>query len=99
MVLNNIINLNFTYNVYHITFRAFFTGATVHCGSADCFGVHNWNIMFYSSRSCMQFVALCHFYNGHTAGCFVVFFRVRLGLLKRLLFVLLDLNEMVDLLS
>ena len=53
--------------------------------------------MFYSSRSCVQFVAFCHFYNGHTAGCFLVFFRV--GLLKRLLFVLHDLNEMVDLLS
>ena len=51
-------------------------------------------IMFYSSRSCMQFVAFCHFYNGHTAGCFVVLLRV--GLLKRLLFVLHDLNEMVN---
>ena len=53
--------------------------------------------MFYSSRSCMQFVDFCHFCNGHTAGCFVDFLRV--GLLKRLLFVLHDLNEMVDLLS
>ena len=50
--------------------------------------------MFYSSRSCMQLVAFCYFCNGHTTGCFVVFLRV--GLLKRLLFVLHDLNEMVN---
>ena len=53
--------------------------------------------MFYSSRSCMQFVAFCHFYNGHTAGCFVGLLRV--ALLKRLLFVLYDLHEIVNLLS